>query len=104
MTWFEVGPLRELNEVTSAFVVKAVVPMEGRFADASLMPDLPGLSDAGNCRDWDTGVPIALESIRDKDEDYWDEYGGLPKAYISIDRASGDLEEPFWSLYLHPLR
>ncbi len=51
------------------------------------MPDLPGLSDAGNCRDWDTGVPIALELIRDRDEDYWDQYGGLPKAFISIDRA-----------------
>ena len=87
LTWFEVGPLRELKEVSSSFKVKAVVPMEGRFADASVMPDLPGLSDAGNCRDWDTGVPIRLESIRDKDEDYWDKYGGLPKAYISIDLA-----------------
>ncbi|MDX2431991.1 MAG: FtsX-like permease family protein [Bacteroides sp.] len=87
MTWFEVGSLRELNEVSSAFVIKAIVAMEGRYADASVMPDLPGLSDAGNCRDWDTGVPISLESIRDKDEDYWDEYGGLPKAYISIGRA-----------------
>lgn len=87
MTWYEVGPLRELTEVTSGFVVKAIADIEGRFADASLMPDLPGLSDAGNCRDWDTGVPIDLESIGDDDEDYWDEYGGLPKAYISLDRA-----------------
>ncbi len=88
LSWFEVGPLRELEEVSFGFEVKAIVPMEGRYADASLMPDLPGLSDAGNCRDWDTGVPIELGSIRDKDEDYWDEYGGLPKAWISIDRAS----------------
>ncbi|MFO7668567.1 MAG: ABC transporter permease [Bacteroidales bacterium] len=87
LTWFQVGPLRELNEVSSGFVVKAIVPMEGRFADATLMPDLPGLSDAGNCRDWETGVPISLEQIRDRDEDYWDRYGGLPKAYISADRA-----------------
>lgn len=87
MTWFEVGPLRDLNEVSSVFVIKDIVPMKGRYGDASLMPDLPGLSDAGNCRDWNTGVPIDLESIRDEDEDYWDAYGGLPKAYISLDRA-----------------
>ena len=87
LSWFEVGPLRELNEVSSPFVVKEIVPIEGRYADASVMPDLPGLSDAGNCRDWDTGVPIKLESIRDEDEDYWDHYGGLPKAYISINRG-----------------
>ncbi len=87
MTYFQVGPLRELTEASAWFVVKAIVPMEGRFGDRDLMPDLPGLSDAGNCRDWDTGVPIKLESIRDKDEDYWDEYGGTPKAFIPVSRG-----------------
>lgn len=95
LSWFEVGPLRELTEQSSDFVVSAIVPMEGHFADASVMPDIPGLSDAGNCRDWDTGVPIKLESIRDKDEDYWDEHGGLPKAYISLDRAREIWENRF---------
>jgi len=87
VNYFVVGPLRELSDTTLSFVVRSIVPMEGRFGDGDLMPDLPGLSDAGNCRDWDTGVPISLESIRDKDEDYWDEYGGTPKAYISVSRA-----------------
>lgn len=87
MTYFKVGPLRELSEETTGFIVKSIVPMEGEFADKSLMPNLPGLSDAGNCRDWDTGVPIVLESIRDKDEDYWDQYGGIPKAFISVSRG-----------------
>ncbi len=87
LTYFVVGPLRELTEITSGFVVRSVVPIEGRFADRKLMPDLPGLSDAGNCRDWDTGVPITLEEIRDKDEDYWDRYAGIPKAYIQVSQA-----------------
>ena len=85
--YFRVGPLRELIEETTTFVVKSIVSMEERFGDRSLMPNLPGLSDAGNCRDWDTGVPIELESIRDKDEDYWDQYGGTPKAFISISKG-----------------
>lgn len=87
LSYFVVGPLRELEVRETDFVVREVVPMEGRFADRKLMPDLPGLSDAGNCRDWETGVPIDLEEIRDKDEDYWDLYGGIPKAYISITAA-----------------
>ncbi|MEN8230208.1 MAG: ABC transporter permease [Bacteroidota bacterium] len=87
VSYFRVGPLRELTEESTTFVVKSIVPMEGRFGDSSLMPNLPGLSDAGNCRDWDTGVPIELESIRDKDEDYWDQYGGTPKAFISISKG-----------------
>ncbi len=87
MTYFVVGPLRELKEDSTTFVVKAIVPMEGRYGDRTLMPDIPGLADAGNCRDWETGVPISLESIRDKDEDYWDRYRGLPKAFISLERG-----------------
>ena len=87
LNYFVVGPLRELGDTTTTFVVKSIVPMEGRYGDGNLMPDLPGLSDAGNCRDWDTGVPISLESIRDKDEDYWDEFGGIPKAFISVEQG-----------------
>lgn len=87
VTYFVVGPLRELKDTTATFVVRSVVPMQGRYGDRNLMPDIPGLSDAGNCRDWETGVPISLEDIRDKDEDYWDEFGGTPKAFISIERG-----------------
>lgn len=87
MSYFVVGPLRQLEESAEDFVVRSIVPMTGRYGDGTLMPDLPGLSDAGNCRDWDTGVPISLESIRDKDEDYWDEFGGVPKAFISVSKG-----------------
>jgi putative ABC transport system permease protein len=87
LSYFVVGPLRELTDTTVTLVVHSIVPMEGRFGDGKLMPDLPGLSDAGNCRDWETGVPISLELIRDKDEDYWDEFGGIPKAFISVERG-----------------
>ncbi|MCK5135919.1 MAG: ABC transporter permease [Bacteroidales bacterium] len=82
--YFVVGPLRELSEEITSFIVKSVVPMEGIFNDVNLMPDLPGLSDAGNCRDWETGVPIKLESIRDIDEDYWKRFKGTPKAFIAL--------------------
>ncbi len=84
LSYFVVGPLRELEEKEASFIVSEVVPIVGKYADGTLMPDLPGLSDAGNCRDWETGVPIDLDRIRDKDEDYWDRYEGIPKAFISI--------------------
>ncbi len=87
MSYYVVGPLRELEVKEAGFIIHSVVEMEGRYADENLMPHLPGLSDAGNCRDWETGIPIDLESIRDKDEDYWDTYKGTPKAFISLPRA-----------------
>ncbi len=85
--YYEIGPLRELIEKGTKFVVNAVVPIEGKYADKDLMPFLPGMSDAGNCRDWEAGVPIKLESIRDKDEAYWKQYKGTPKAFISLKKA-----------------
>ncbi|MCD6346817.1 MAG: FtsX-like permease family protein, partial [Bacteroidales bacterium] len=87
LNYFEVGPLRKLADGQHSFIVKQIVEMDGLFANDKLMPDLPGLSDVGNCRDWDTGVPIDLESIRDKDEAYWDDYRGTPKAFISLQTA-----------------
>jgi len=88
ITYYVVGLLRELNEESASFRIREVVPVEGRYGDRHLMPDIPGLSDVVNCRDWDTGVPIDLEKIRDKDEDYWDRYRGIPKAYIHVSRGA----------------
>ncbi len=87
MRFFVMGPLRELDERSARFAVKGIAPLAGPWADESLMPHLPGLSDAGNCRDWETGVPISLDKIRPKDEAYWNAYKGTPKAYISYASA-----------------
>jgi ABC-type antimicrobial peptide transport system permease subunit len=87
LKYYTIGPLRELTEDSVTFSVKEVVPIEGYFADQGLMPHIPGLSDAENCRDWQTGVPVNLEAIRDKDEDYWYKYRGLPKAFVAYDVA-----------------
>ncbi|MCF8357652.1 MAG: FtsX-like permease family protein [Prolixibacteraceae bacterium] len=87
LKYYTIGPLRELTEDSVTFTVKEVVPIEGYFADQGLMPHIPGLSDAENCRDWQTGVPVNLGAIRDKDEDYWYKYRGLPKAFVAYDVA-----------------
>lgn len=92
LNYLEIGPLRQLQENESEFVLKEIVPMEDPWADQTRMPYLPGLSDAGHCREWEAGVPIDLDAIRDKDEDYWDDWKGTPKAYISLNKA-----EEIWS-------
>ncbi len=83
ISYYIIGPLRRLSEESEWFKITDIVPIEGIYAQRSLMPQIPGLSDAGNCRDWRTGVPVDLNRIRDKDEDYWNDYRGTPKAFIS---------------------
>lgn len=75
---------RGLVERQKTFHVSQIIPMDHVAVDANLMPDFPGMSDVDNCRDWDTGVPVALDEIRDKDEDYWDLYRGSPKAFVNL--------------------
>lgn len=83
LAYFEIGPLRQLIEKDIELKVKRIVPIKGIWADGDLMPNLPGISDAGHCRDWEAGVPINLNNIRQKDEDYWSKYKGIPKAFVS---------------------
>ena len=87
LAFYRLGPLRSLVQDTASFRIAKIVPLAGRFADRSLMPDFPGLVEEENCRDWDAGVPIDFAKIRDKDEQYWDDYRGTPKAFISLKRA-----------------
>lgn len=84
LTYYVLGPTRDLVEASAEFRIASVVPIDGVFADRSLMPDLPGITDSENCRDWDPGIPIDLDRIRYRDEAYWDDYRGTPKAFISL--------------------
>jgi ABC-type lipoprotein release transport system permease subunit len=84
LTYYAVGLARQLEERSAQFRVRGVLPMAGKAADPTLMPDFPGLTDAENCRDWDAGFPIQTDRIRDRDERYWDDYRGTPKAFVTL--------------------
>ena len=87
LSYFEVGPLRRLMLKDTSFVITQIYELEGEKADVNRMPVIPGLSDAGNCRDWKTGVPVDLKKIRPVDEDYWKVHKGTPKAFVSLETA-----------------
>jgi putative ABC transport system permease protein len=98
LAYYILGPSRSLIEKTSDFRVKSIVPIEGIYADRKLMPDFPGLANAENCRDWDPGIPIDFDKIRDKDEEYWENYRGTPKAFISLHAAQKMWQNRFGNL------
>ena len=89
LKYYRLAPMRKLVEVAKKFRVRAILPMAGVAADRELMPAFPGLADVDNCRQWDSDLPIDLERIRAKDEDYWDRYGGAPKALVTLPAARG---------------
>jgi putative ABC transport system permease protein len=72
-----------LLERTNSFRVRGIVSLKGIYADRSLMPEFPGLAKAESTHEWDGGFPLVY-TIRDKDEAYWKQYRGTPKAFISL--------------------
>ena len=84
MRYFQLLPNNELQEQSVELRVAAIVPISGLAADEYLMPPFPGLAGKDDCREWDPGAQIDLEVIRDKDEEYWDDYQGTPKAFIAL--------------------
>ena len=84
LSYYSVGTMRQLEERSEKFRIGGIISMDDPRSDITLMPDFPGMTDSENCADWDTGFPMNLDAIREKDEDYWDTYKGTPKAYISL--------------------
>ena len=82
--YFVVGLGRDLKQQTAKFNVTGILPMEDPKVTKAWTPEFPGVSDVDNCRDWEPGIPMDMKAIRDKDEEYWDEYKGTPKAFISL--------------------
>jgi len=87
LDYFAIGALRALEEQTQTFVVKEILPLNSDLPDQDMMPSFPGLSDAGSCNEWEAGVPLDFSKIRPKDEAYWKQHKGTPKAFISPAKA-----------------
>ncbi len=83
LSYYLVESGSNLTERTNRFRVRAVVPLTGVRADRALMPEFPGIARAESTRDWDTGFPLRY-AIRPADEQYWRQYRGTPKAFITL--------------------
>jgi putative ABC transport system permease protein len=76
-----------LNTSSANFTLAGVLPMSGIGGDATLTPEYPGISDAEDITAWDPPFPVDLKRVRKKDEDYWDQYRGAPKAIVTVNDA-----------------
>jgi putative ABC transport system permease protein len=98
ISYFVIGPQRKLQEDRSRLKVARIVPLDDPLCDPRLMPEFPGLADVDNCRDWKPGIPIDLGKIRPKDEQYWNEHRGTPKAFLSLEAGQHRWRSQYGSL------
>jgi len=84
-----VGSHGELPEEVVEFRVKAVVPLAESVTagDRGLTPEVKGITDAEDFREWKQPFKMDIDRVTDRDDDYWKEYRALPKAFVSLEKA-----------------
>ena len=87
MSYLVMAPGGSLVEKSTVLRMAGVVPMTGLGADRTLTPTFPGIEEAEDIAGWDPPFPVDLSVIRPKDEEYWDQYGPAPKAFVSLATA-----------------
>ena len=86
LEYFVVGDRRELIEKTKSFEVGTIFSMPEKIPKGRLMIGHQGFLDLAMPRIVVNGIPIK-HKIRPKDESYWDDYRGTPKAFITLANA-----------------
>lgn len=84
LTYYVPGAAHRLEEKQEQFHIHSIVPMTGLAADRTLLPDFPGIAQAEKTANWDAGFAIDLQKVRPKDEQYWKQYRGTPKAFVTL--------------------
>ncbi|MEC5125560.1 ABC transporter permease [Verrucomicrobiales bacterium BCK34] len=87
LTYNVVGAGRVLEEKERSFRVAKVMPIGEQGWSQSWTPAFPGIFDVENLDEWEPGIPIDRDRIRDKDDEFWDEYRATPKAFVSLASA-----------------
>jgi putative ABC transport system permease protein len=87
--------LFNIYNTTHTFTVKYIIELEGAAIDPQLMPAFPGLEGKLDCVDWEPLFPIDYTRLLQDDRDYWINYQGTPKAFISLEIA-----QELWSTNL----
>jgi ABC-type lipoprotein release transport system permease subunit len=86
------------------FHLAGIIALQGDAADPALAPDFPGITEKSSLSDWDPPFPVDLDRIRPEDEEYWDRYKTVPKAFISLSKGQELWQTRFGSLTAIRLR
>lgn len=85
LRYFVMGERRQLIEKSRTFTVLApIIEMNEPQLNTSWMPDFPNVPDKDGLKTWKPGFPFESNRIRKKDEDYWAQYRGTPKAFVNL--------------------
>ena len=95
LTVFTAGQFRQIERRTLE-IPAGLGAMNDMYDDvtAAVCPDIPGLTDSGDCSGWEAAIPVDFDRIKAEDEEYWDKYRNKPKLYLNFERAQELIAPP----------
>ncbi len=72
--------------VKLTLTVRGLAAATGLAADPSLLPDMPGLTDAKTLQRWDLPFPVDNSRFTPRDEEWWHDRRTTPKMFLHADR------------------
>lgn len=89
VTYHLPGSPGELPEESRRFRVHSTVPLDTSTtaSDRGLTPEVRGITDARTFGEWKQPFPMDLNAVTDRDEEYWEQYRALPKAFVALETA-----------------
>ena len=85
LTYFSTNAFREI--VRCEFVFPQIAKASDANMSDAFMPEIPGLTDASDCSDWEAGLPVDFEKVKNEDEKYWGQHKSKPKLYMNFEQA-----------------
>ena len=74
----------EVREQSVELTLAAVTPLSSAADDPAFTPNVAGVTDQGSMANWDAPFPFDARRIRDKDDRYWQQHRGTPKAFVRL--------------------
>ncbi len=85
LTYFTSDSFRKIVRKTHLF--SPITKKIDTDINSTLNPEIPGLTDAASCTQWEAGLPIDFDKVSQTDETYWKRYKSKPKLYLNFDQA-----------------
>lgn len=85
LTFFTTESFRQITRRTLSF--SSVSYKSDSVITSALTPEIPGLTNADSCSEWEAGLPVDFDKVSKADEDYWTRHRSKPKLYLNFQQA-----------------
>jgi putative ABC transport system permease protein len=87
LTYFKPEIEGRVEEASTTFTLRELLPLKGVAADPDLTPKFPGITDRLTIADWDPPFPYEATWVGPRDDLFWQRHKTTPKGYVTLTKG-----------------